>query len=277
MNHSPKQDREKEELRSALQLMVDMFGPRDGGLVFSTRYALEKARSALEVSSTGGAENGGVAIDLAFDSLQQIRKTYFDSFGPLDANITANDIDWEICELIKSAAKNAGDALLLSKCISASNTAEPGQFLISESVLDVDRVVVLAEKSEFEYPDSGRKDFDRLGFARAIEAEVVAQHQERCRAILSGAVATDNEDEEDEPPSANFCPNCAERNPSLHWAEGKIYCASCDPEGVEEVDVPSANSTGCIKCPRDPKKKCNYCGYLNLTASATRKEGDDEK
>lgn len=44
-----------------------------------------------------------IVIDLAYNALQHIRQTYIDTFGPLPEEYTANDIDYDICELIKAA------------------------------------------------------------------------------------------------------------------------------------------------------------------------------
>ena len=50
-------------------------------------------------------ETKPVVIDLAYESLEYIHKTYAEAFGPMPPDLTANDIDWHIREIIKEAAK----------------------------------------------------------------------------------------------------------------------------------------------------------------------------
>jgi hypothetical protein len=52
----------------------------------------------------------GPVIDLHSVSLKAIREAYIAAFGPIDPNLTSNDIDWEVIEIIKNAAINGANA-----------------------------------------------------------------------------------------------------------------------------------------------------------------------
>jgi len=54
----------------------------------------------------------GPVIDLVHVAHKQIRNTYAQGFGPLDANITGNDIDCHIREMIRNEANGLLDVLL---------------------------------------------------------------------------------------------------------------------------------------------------------------------
>lgn len=45
-----------------------------------------------------------VVIDLNELAIRNLRGTYITAFGPIDPNLTANDIDYEICEMINGYA-----------------------------------------------------------------------------------------------------------------------------------------------------------------------------
>lgn len=71
------------------------------------------------------------------------------------------------------------------------------------------------------------KDLMRLVGTPSATRDIVMA---RAQAALDAA---ENEVADDTPlpPNASFCPNCAERNPVLHWADGYLYCSKCDPQG----------------------------------------------
>lgn len=81
-------------------------------------------------------------IDLNELALKAIRDTYVSTYGPLDPNLTTNDIDWEICEMIKQHPKLIKDRKEIHAWIVCAGIATPADMMQNaERIADITKPI----------------------------------------------------------------------------------------------------------------------------------------